>query len=129
MSSDVRVIHRCAPPRFKPPPPKQARRREVVRDPSSRSLRSMPERRADANVKPNKFATRIAQDGGLAYQVEGEPSRWIPLPQGRPKKGELTESSTPRSVRLPDSVWTELGVRAKARGVGAHTLLREVVAA
>lgn len=109
---------------------KQARRREAAR-PSPRSLRAMPERRADAKAKAkvNKFAAGIAQDGGLAYQVDGKPVRWMPLPQGRPKKGELVEPSTPRTVRLPDSVWTELGTRAKARGVGAHTLLRELVSA
>ncbi len=102
--------------------------REVAR-PTPRSLHAMPERRAGASVKPNKFAADIAKDGGLVYQIDGEPGHWMPLPQGRPKKGELIEPSTPRTVRLPDSVWTELNTRAKARGVGAHTLLRELVAA
>jgi hypothetical protein len=79
-------------------------------------------------LKPNKFYKQIEKDGGLLLEPDGQASKWIPLPQGRPRKGELTEPSTPRSVRLPDSVWSELQARAKERGVGVHTLLRELVA-
>jgi hypothetical protein len=100
----------------------------ATRYPSKASLREMPERRANAKTKPNKFAAKIAKEGGLTYQVDGEKPRWVPLPQGRPKKSEATEASKPRSVRLPDSVWDELQAHAKARGVGVHTLLRELVA-
>jgi hypothetical protein len=88
----------------------------------------MPERSANAKTKPNKFAAKIAKDGGLSYQVDGEEPRWVPLPQGRPRKGAETEPSKPRSLRLPDSIWERLQEHAKARGVGVHTLLRELVA-
>jgi hypothetical protein len=89
----------------------------------------MPERRADVKTKPNKFFKQIEKDGGLLFEMEGKPKKWIPLPQGRPRKGTVTEASKPRAIRLPDSVWSELQLRAKKRGVGVHTLLREVVAA
>jgi len=88
----------------------------------------MPERRAGAKTAPNKFAAKIAKAGGLSYEVDGEKPRWVPLPHGRPKKTDTSEPSKPRSVRLPDSVWAELQERAKERGIGVHTLLRQLVA-
>lgn len=104
-------------------------RASAIKYPSKASLREMPERGAKSKTRKNKFAAQIAKDGGLAYQVDGESPQWMPLPQGRPKKGSETEPSKPRTVRLPDSVWQELQARAEARGVGVHTLLRELVAA
>lgn len=106
-----------------------SKRASPVKVPSKASLREMPERRGGVKAKRNKFAARIAKEGGLTYQVDGEEPRWIPLPKGRPKKGVEVEHSTPRSVRLPDSVWERLQAHAKDRGVGVHTLLRELVAA
>jgi hypothetical protein len=103
--------------------------RSGVKYPSKASLREMPERRVGTKTKPNKFAAKIAKDGGLEFQRDGEPAQWIPLRQGRPKKGAETEPSKPRAVRLPDTIWSELQARAKKRGVGVHTLLRELVAA
>jgi len=109
---------------------KVARRRaSAIQYPSKASLREMPERSARAKTATNKFAAQIAKDGGLSYQVDGKAPRWIPLPQGRPKNGAEAEPSKPRTVRLPDSVWEELRARAETRGVGVHTLLRELVAA
>lgn len=106
------------------------KRASPVQEPSRASLREMPERRAGSKkARPNKFAAKIAKAGGLTYQVDGEEPRWIPLPKGRPKKGVEVENSTPRSVRLPDSVWERLQELAKERGVGVHTLLRKLVAA
>jgi hypothetical protein len=102
--------------------------RGAIKYPSKASLREMPERRVDAKTKPNKFFKQIEKDGGLLFEMEGQPAKWIPLPQGRPRKTDKTEPSKPRSVRLPDSVWDELQARAKKRGVGVHTLLRELVA-
>jgi hypothetical protein len=107
---------------------RKSRGRVAVKYPSKASLREMPERHANTKTKPNKFAAKIAKQGGLTYQVDGEKPRWVPLPQGRPKKSTATEPSKPRSVRLPDSVWDELQARAQRRGVGVHTLLRELVA-
>ncbi len=102
--------------------------RGAIKYPSKASLREMPERRADAKTKPNKFFKTIAKDGGLLFETEGKPTKWIPLAQGRPRKGTDTEASKPRAVRLPDSIWNQLQARAKRRGVGVHTLLRELVA-
>jgi macrodomain Ter protein organizer (MatP/YcbG family) len=93
------------------------------------AITRMPERKARAKTKPNKFAARIAKDGGLSYEVDGKEPRWVPLPQGRPKAGAEVEPSKPRSVRLPDSVWEKLQELAKERGVDVHTLLRALVAA
>lgn len=103
-------------------------RASAIKYPSKAALREMPERKASAKTRPNKFAAQIAKDGGLTYAVDGKEPRWVPLPQGRPKRGAETEASKPRSVRLPDSVWEELQARAAAQGVGVHTLLRELVA-
>jgi hypothetical protein len=107
---------------------RKGRARAAAKYPSKASLREMPERRADTETKPNKFAAKIAKAGGLTYEPDGEEPRWVPLPQGRPKKTDVTEPSKPRSVRLPDSVWAELQKRARERGIGVHTLLRELVA-
>lgn len=102
--------------------------RGALEKPSKASLREMPERRLGAKTTPNKFAAKIAKAGGLTYEVDGEKPRWVPLPHGRPKKSDASEPSKPRSVRLPDSVWAELQERAKERGIGVHTLLRDLVA-
>jgi len=90
----------------------------------------VPELNAKAKLKPNRFAAKIARDGGYWVKAEGKEPRWVPYKaDGRPKKGEASAPSKVRSVRLPDSVWEELQLRAKRRGVGVHTLLRELVAA
>ena len=88
------------------------------------------ELKPDAKLKPNRFAAQIAKAGGYWVKADGKEPRWVPHNrEGRPKKGERSEPSKPRSVRLPDSVWEELQARAKQRGVAVHTLLRELVAA
>ena len=99
-----------------------------IKEPSKAALSEMPERRADAKTRPNKFAAQISKAGGLTYVVDGQKPQWVPLPQGRPKKSQASEPSKPRSVRLPDSIWEGLQERAKERGIGVHTLLRELVA-
>lgn len=43
---------------------------------------------------------------------------------GRPKKGQETGPTRPRSVRFPEAVWRELEARAKARGLSLHAALR-----
>lgn len=89
----------------------------------------VPELNANAKLKPNRFAAKIAREGGYWVKTDGKEPRWVPYKRdGRPKKGELSEPSKVRSVRLPDSVWQELQARARQRGVGVHTLLRELVA-
>ncbi len=107
---------------------KKRARKPAIKYPSKASLREMPERARDAKLKPNKYAKKIREAGGGWFHVEGQPPKWIPSTQGRPRKGEPSETTKPRSVRLPDSVWEELQRRADARGVGVHTLLRELVA-
>jgi hypothetical protein len=53
--------------------------RNGVKYPSKASLREMPERRADVKTKPNKFFKQIEKDGGLLFEMEGKPKKWIPL--------------------------------------------------
>jgi hypothetical protein len=100
----------------------------AVRYPSKASLAEMPERAPDARVLPNRFAARIAKDGGQLLELEGAEPQWLPANRGRPKTGATSEVSKPRSLRLPDSVWERLQARAEAEGVGVHTLLRKLVA-
>ena len=110
---------------------KKASRKAVrsrVRYPSKASLREMPELAPDAKLRPNPYAAKIRAAGGYTINIDGEKPRWVPLPAGRPKKDTPSEASTPRSVRLPDSVWAQLQERAKAEGVAVHTLLRGLVA-
>jgi hypothetical protein len=102
----------------------------TVEHPTGKVPRSrVPELKPDAELKPNRFAAKIARDGGYWMKADGAEPRWVPYKgDGRPKKSEPSEPSKVRSVRLPDSVWQELQARAKRRGMGVHTLLRELVA-
>jgi hypothetical protein len=43
---------------------------------------------------------------------------------GRPRKGEKLEPTRPHSVRVPDSVWQALEVKAKRRGLSTNAALR-----
>jgi hypothetical protein len=48
--------------------------------------------------------------------------------RGRPRKGEKSEGSRARSLRLPDATWLDLAAEAKLRKVTMHKLLRIIVA-
>jgi hypothetical protein len=91
--------------------------RKTHREPSRRSLREMPE--VDfrkVRVKRNPYARRITEEG-LVIQVG----------RGRPKRLLEAGGTTPRSVRFPESIWTLLERRAKARGLTLHAALREAI--
>ena len=95
---------------------KKAHRR-AHREPSRRSLREMPEVDfGKARVKRNPYARRIAEEG-LVVQVG----------RGRPKRVLEAGGTTPRSVRFPETVWTLLERRAKAKGLTLHAALREAI--
>jgi len=86
------------------------------REPSKASLREIPE--VDfrtAKVKRNPYAARIAAEGG------------IHLGTGRPRKGEETGPTIPRSIRFPAPVWKRIEKRAKAEGISLHAALRAAV--
>ncbi len=86
------------------------------RAPSKASLREIPE--ADfksATVRRNPYADRIAAEGG------------IHLGRGRPRKGEETGPTIPRSIRFPAPVWKLLQARARARGMSLHAALRAAI--
>jgi len=83
------------------------------REPSRASLREMPEvNLKDGRWRANPYAARIAAEGMVL------PGR------GRPKKGQETGPTVPRSVRFPKAVWKRLEATAKAEGLPLHAALR-----
>jgi len=81
-------------------------------EPSRAALREMPE--VDfktAKVRRNPYADRIAAEG-IAH-----------IRPGRPRKGEETGPTVPRSIRFPAPVWKRLERQAKARGITLHATL------
>jgi hypothetical protein len=98
---------------------KKASKRDQ-RPPSAASLREMPEVDFD-KVKFRRrpeVAERIAAEGSTVH-----------VTRGRPKKGEETGPTVPRSIRFPADVWRQLEARAKAEGVPLHAALRAAVLA
>lgn len=92
---------------------KKTRRQHV--EPSRASLLEIPEVDFEkVEVRRNPFAARIAAEG-------------IHLKRGRPKKGEETGPTTPRSIRFPGPVWKRLEKQAKAKGLTLHAALRAAV--
>jgi hypothetical protein len=86
------------------------------RGPSKRSLEEIPEIDFDrVRVRRNPWAGRIAAEGMV------HPSR------GRPRKGEETGPTVPRSIRFPTPVWKELERRARDEGLTLHSALRAAV--
>jgi hypothetical protein len=86
------------------------------REPSRAALREMPEVDFEAaKVRRNPYAERIAAEGMI------HPGR------GRPRKGEETGPTIPRSVRFPAPVWKRLEKRAKAEGITLHAALRAAI--
>jgi hypothetical protein len=70
---------------------------------------------------------KITADGGYWAGPEGS-LRWYPVGKGgRPKKDSGVESSSPHSIRLPDSLWERLDKEAKKVGVTRHAFLRKIV--
>lgn len=85
-------------------------------EPSKASLREIPEVDfKSAKVRRNPYAARIATEGG------------IHLGRGRPRKGEETGPTIPRSIRFPAPVWKRLQKRAKAEGITLHAALRAAI--
>jgi len=87
------------------------------RGPSAASLRAIPE--VDfkkAKVRRNPYAARIAREG-----IAINPGL------GRPKKGQETGPTIPRSVRFAAPVWKLLEKRAKESGISLHAALRAAV--
>jgi hypothetical protein len=85
-------------------------------EPSRASLREIPEVDFDrAKVRRNPYAERIATEG------------IIHVGRGRPRKGEETGPTIPRSIRFPAPVWKRLEQRAKARGLSLHAALRAAI--
>ena len=95
------------------------------RGPSKASLREIPEADFSKGTwRRNPLAARIAKEGYFL------PDGRHVMPQarrGRPKKGEETGPSTPRSVRFPAAIWNELEKRAAAEGMSLHAALRAAI--
>ena len=86
-----------------------------TRGPSKASLREIPEVDFEhARVRRSPYAARIAAEG-------------IHVGRGRPTKGTETGPTVPRSVRFPATIWKELEVKAKARGLSLHSALRAAI--
>lgn len=86
------------------------------REPSRAALREIPE--VDfkvARVRRNPYAERIAAEG------------IVHAGRGRPRKGEETGPTIPRSIRFPAPVWKRLEQRAKAEGITLHAALRAAI--
>jgi hypothetical protein len=93
---------------------KKARKQQ--REPTRASLREMPE--VDfrtATVRRNPYAARIAVEGIVQTHL------------GRPRKGQETGPTIPRSIRFPVPMWKRLEKRAKAEGITLHAALRAAV--
>jgi hypothetical protein len=85
-------------------------------EPSRAALMEMPE--VDfktASIRRNPFAKRIAREG------------FVHVRTGRPRKGEETGPTVPRSVRFPAPVWKQLEKRAKSEGITLHAALRAAI--
>lgn len=86
------------------------------REPSRASLREIPEVDfASAKVRPNPYAERIAAEG------------IVHVGRGRPRKGQETGPTIPKSIRFPAPVWKQLEKRAKAEGITLHAALRAAI--
>lgn len=127
------------------------------REPSAASLRDLPEVDfSRSRIRRNPYATRIAREGIQLRHDEPSPETLAELPEarfsvatrlrrnpytsraaestsklqfgrGRPVAGNEVGPTTPRSLRLPDVVWTELEAEATARSTTVHALLRELI--
>lgn len=98
-------------------------------EPSAKSLREIPEHDFSKAARSERghHYKKIAADGGYWAGPEGN-LRWYPVGKGgRPKKDSGVEPSSPHSIRLPDSLWTQLGKVAKKLGVKRHALLRKII--
>ena len=90
-----------------------------LRGPARASLREMPEVDfGKATVRRNPYAKRVAAEGIVICER-----------RGRPKKGDGSGPTVPRSVRFPALVWKRLEARAKAEGLALHAALRAAVLA
>jgi hypothetical protein len=90
--------------------------RKQTTEPSPASLREIPEVDfVTARVRRNPYAARIAAEGG------------VHLGPGRPRKGEETGPTIPKSIRFPAPVWKLLEKQAKAKGVSLHAALRAAI--
>lgn len=86
-------------------------------EPSRASLKEIPEVDfSTAKVRRNPYAKRIAREG-VSVQTG----------RGRPRRGEETGPTVPRSIRFPDSIWKQIEERAAAEGITLHAALRAAV--
>lgn len=101
---------------------KKVRGKRFIKDrrgPSRKSLEEMPEIDFSTLKRvPNPYAARIAKEGIT-----------INVTPGRPKKGEETGPTIPRSIRFPAAVWERLEELAGAEGMTLHAALRAAVLA
>jgi hypothetical protein len=94
-------------------------RKQADRGPTRASLREMPEvDLSQAKIRRNPYAKKIAREGITVHAG-----------RGRPKKGEETGPTVPRSVRFPAIVWKQIEAQAKAEGIPLHAALRAAVVA
>ena len=89
------------------------------REPSAASLREIPEVDfSKARIRRNPYAARVAREGLI-----------VQIGRGRPKKLLEVGGTRPRSVRFSDSIWKQIEVAARARGLSVHAALREAILA
>jgi hypothetical protein len=91
--------------------------------PSAASLAEIPA--ADlttARVRRNPY---VVKSGGGSRAAEVR----IQYGRGRPRAGQESGPTPPRSLRLPQAMWHALDAAARERHTTTHALLREVIAA
>jgi hypothetical protein len=91
--------------------------RRILREqpePSAASVKAIPE------VLNGKYMGRGAE--GIAAALD-----YMRAKRGRPKKGEVSPSSSVKSVRLTAAEWAALEDIAKSQRITLHALLRRAV--
>jgi hypothetical protein len=91
--------------------------------PSAASLAEIPEADlATARVRRNPYVLKATAGSRVAEAR-------IQYGRGRPRAGEESGPTPPRSLRLPQAMWRALDAAARDRHTTTHALLREVIAA
>lgn len=65
----------------------------------------------------NPYYERVRQAGGVV----------LPTRRGRPRQDEGARPTEVKSVRLPRSVWQQLGARAGREGMSRHAALQRAI--
>jgi hypothetical protein len=107
----------------------KAEKRKVVRGPSAKSLKEIPELDFSKSTRRGRglHARKIAKDGGYYVQADGEAASFVQTRQGRPNKDEPKATTQTKNVRLPPEVWEVMERAAEDRGLSLHAAMRRAL--